>query len=290
MARRGGAAGPQRHPTRRKALGQHHLRDGALAAPLVEFLRLAPGVPVLEIGPGGGALTRELRARGAHVVALELDLEWAVELARGAHGGGSRQRLSEKENAVRSQSGLVVAVGDALEVDWSRISPRWRVAGNLPYNVGTAILERFLRGAPAGVRAGFLLQREVVERLVATPGSPAYGALSVLVASRARARQLAVVKPGSFVPPPRVESAFVGVETVTPPVDPALLVALERVVRAAFAQRRKSLRNALAAGAGREAAERALAAAGLARGRRAETLSLEEFVALARAFDESTSG
>jgi 16S rRNA (adenine1518-N6/adenine1519-N6)-dimethyltransferase len=235
---------------------------------------------MLEIGPGGGALTRELLASGASVLAVELDPAWAFALLESGGAGDSGERLS-------------IAVADALALAWERLPPGWRVAGNLPYNVGTVIVERCLRGAQPGTRAGFLLQREVVDRIVARPGDEAYGALSVLVALRARATRLGVVKPGAFVPPPEVESAFVGFETIAPPVVAHELPALERLVVAAFATRRKTLRNALAAHLGRERTAAALAAAGIDATRRAEQLSLAELLAILRSLplthlDEST--
>jgi 16S rRNA (adenine1518-N6/adenine1519-N6)-dimethyltransferase len=257
---------PARPPLRR-SYGQHHLRDGAVCRPLVDFLRLAAGDGVLEIGAGGGVLTRELLARGARVAAVELDAEWAVALAGRLSGAPGRERCA-------------IVVADALTLDWSRLPVAWRVAGNLPYNVGTAIVERLLAAAPAGLRAAFLLQREVVDRMTAGPGDDAYGALSLLVAARARAERLGVVRPGAFVPPPRVDSAFVGLETVPPLLPHSAMGELERLIRIAFAQRRKSLRNALAAGYGRAAADSALAAAGIAPARRAEELGLRDFLAL----------
>lgn len=264
---------PSARPPLRRALGQHHLRDGRVCRPLVDHLRLASGAAAVEIGPGGGALTRELLARGARVVAIELDPRWAFAL---------RARFASERAAA-----LAIAVADALTVDWERLPAGWRVAGNLPYNVGTVIVERLLRAAPAGTRAGFLLQREVVERMVAGPGDEAYGALSLLVAMRARAERLAIVRPGSFVPPPTVDSAFVGFELVAPPLAEPRMAGVERLVRAAFAQRRKSLRNALGAVYGRDAAAAALATAGIASGRRAEQLGLAEFLALAAALGNS---
>jgi len=260
---------PDRPPLRRSH-GQHHLRDGAICRPLVDFLRLAEGDGVLEIGAGGGVLTGELLRRGARVVAVEIDPAWAFALAARGGEGERRDRRS-------------IVVADALELDWRRLPAGWRVAGNLPYNVGTAIVERLLAAAPAGLRAAFLLQREVVERMTARPGDDPYGALSLLVAARARAERLGVVRPGAFVPPPKVDSAFVGLETVAAPLPPAAMAELERLIRVAFSQRRKSLRNAVAAGYGRAAAERALAAAGIAPARRAEELGLAEFLALREA-------
>lgn len=173
-------------------------------------------------------------------------------------------------------------MADALEFPWERVGAGWRIAGNLPYNVGTAIVERMLRGSRPGTRAAFLLQREVVDRIVARPEDDSYGALSVLVAARARAVRLGTVKPGAFVPPPKVESAFVGLETIASPLSEAELPGFERVVKAAFGQRRKSLRNALASAFGRERAAAMLATARIDPGRRAEALELAEFVALSR--------
>jgi 16S rRNA (adenine1518-N6/adenine1519-N6)-dimethyltransferase len=164
---------------------------------------------------------------------------------------------------------------------WERLPASWLLAGNLPYNVGTALLERVLAAAPPGVRCGFLLQREVVDRLVARPGTKEYGALSVLVTARAAVRRLGTLKPGAFMPSPRVESSFVGVELRPAPLSAAGMAALERVVRAAFGQRRKTLRNALGAVFGRERGEALLAAAGLSAAERAERLAPESFFLLA---------
>lgn len=258
-----------------KRLGQHHLVSGALCRPLIDYLRPA-GERVLEIGPGGGVLTRELLAAGAaKVLAWELDPAWAAALGAAAKHEPRDGRLA-------------LLVGDALAIDWRRLAGAGRphlVAGNLPYNVATPIVERMLTGAPPGAvaHAAFLLQREVAERLVAGPGDPAYGALSVLVAAYAEARLLGRVKAGSFRPPPRVESAFVGLAPHPPPLPPAEMVGFRSTVGLAFGQRRKTLKNALGAGWGREEAARALAEAGLDPGARAERLGLDGFLALERA-------
>jgi 16S rRNA (adenine1518-N6/adenine1519-N6)-dimethyltransferase len=236
--------------------------------PLLEFL--APrGETVLEIGPGDGILTRELLGAGARrVLAIELDPAWAFRL---------RLRHPSRD--------LAVAVADALDLAWARLPDPALVAGSLPYNVGTAILERMLAAGPPVPRAAFLLQREVVERLIAVPGDAEYGALSVLVAATAEARRLGVVRPGSFVPRPRVDSAFVGLRPRLRAVSAAELPRFARAVRIAFSARRKTLRNALAGAWGRAAAEEILAAAGIAPGRRAEQLDLEAHVELYRAVE-----
>jgi 16S rRNA (adenine1518-N6/adenine1519-N6)-dimethyltransferase len=252
-------------PRLKKSLGQHHLIDGALCRPLVQFLG-AEGQQVLEIGPGGGVLTAELLAAGARVLGWELDLEWAAVL---------RRRFPSPS--------LSLIVGDALEIDWRRLPSPTLVAGNLPYNVATAILERLLPHHERIPRAAVLVQKEVAERLVARPRDEAYGSLSVLVAACAEARILGRLRPGSFRPPPKVDSAFVGFTLHPPPVSADELPGFLRTVRLAFGQRRKTLRNALASGWGREKAERVLKEAGLPEKARAEELGLNDFLAIWRA-------
>ena len=257
-----------RPPILKKALGQHHLIDGALCRPLISFLEPA-GRRVLEIGPGGGVLTAELLAAGARVIGWDLDLGWTAEL---------RRRLSDPR--------LALVVGDALEIDWARLPLPTLVAGNLPYNVATVIIERLLPHHARVPRAAFLVQKEVADRLVAGPRDEAYGSLSVLAAAWARARILGRVRPGSFRPPPKVDSAFVGFELHPPPLEPETMPPFVAFVRLAFGQRRKTLRNALAAGWGREKAEAVLAAAGVGERVRAEELGLEEFLGIWRAQEE----
>jgi 16S rRNA (adenine1518-N6/adenine1519-N6)-dimethyltransferase len=251
-----------RKPPLKKALGQHHLVAGALCRPLIQFLD-PKGRRALEIGPGGGVLTAELLAAGARVLAWELDLDWAAVL---------RRRLPR----------LALVVGDALQISWQRLPRPTLVAGNLPYNVATAILEALLPHHARIPRAAFLVQKEVADRIVAAPGSDAYGSFSVLVAAYARPRLLGRVKPGSFRPPPKVDSAFVGLQLQPPPLPEQEMPGFISLVRLAFAQRRKTLRNALAAGWGRERTEAVLAAAGIPERTRAEELGLGEFLRIYR--------
>lgn len=251
-------------PRLKKALGQHHLVSGALCRPLVDFLEPA-GERVLEVGPGGGVLTAELLAAGARVWGWELDPEWAARLPRRFRG-----------------SPLSLVVGDALDIPWGRLPAPTLVAGNLPYNVATAILERLLPHHARIPRAAVLVQKEVAERLVAGPRDEAYGSLSVIVAAYAEATILGTVRPGSFRPPPKVESAFVGFELRPPPLPEAEMPELLRTVRLAFAKRRKTLRNSLASGWGREQTAAVLAAVGLGEKVRAEELGLPVFLEIHR--------
>jgi 16S rRNA (adenine1518-N6/adenine1519-N6)-dimethyltransferase len=250
-----------RRPIYKKKWGQHHLTHGALCRPLVDFLEPA-GHRVVEIGPGGGVLTGELLAADARVVACEVDPEWAFEL---------RRRLGDGR--------LDIAVCDAMALPWHRLTSSALVAGNLPYNVATRIIEELVPHHRQVPRAAFLVQKEVADRLTARPGTKAYGGLTILVAAHARALPLGVVKPGSFHPPPKVSGAFVGLELREAPFPADQRQAFRALVHRAFGQRRKTLRNALAT-AGRERADAALDAAGIDPGRRAETLGLGEMLAL----------
>ncbi|HVT16808.1 MAG TPA: 16S rRNA (adenine(1518)-N(6)/adenine(1519)-N(6))-dimethyltransferase RsmA [Thermoanaerobaculia bacterium] len=263
-----------RGPPLKKALGQHHLREGALCRPVIDFLagpRPPAGRPdqplagqrVVEVGPGGGVLTAELLAAGARVAGWELDPRWAFALRRD-----------------RPARGLSIILGDALDISWGHLPAPTLAAGNLPYGIATALVERLLPNHARVPRAAFLVQREVAERLVASPGAPAYGSLSVLVAAYARPRLLARVRRGSFHPPPKVEGAFVGFELHPPPLPAERMDGFIAIVRLAFAQRRKTLRNALAAGWGRERAAAVLAALGFPPACRAEQLGLADFLAL----------
>ena len=267
-----------RPPRLDKALGQHHLVSGSLCRPLIEFLQPG-GQRVVEVGPGGGVLTAELLAAGARVLAWEVDLAWAAELRRrwqrwGAANPAGRERAAGGP--------LAIVVEDALDLPWGRLPAPTLAAGNLPYNIATALLGALLPHHERVPRAAFLVQREVAERLLAGPGDPAYGSFSVLVAAYARAVPLGRVRRGSFRPPPKVEGAYVGFELRPPPLPDEEMPAFLATVRLAFGQRRKTLRNALAAGWGRERAAAALAALGLPDDARAERLGLAELLALHR--------
>jgi 16S rRNA (adenine1518-N6/adenine1519-N6)-dimethyltransferase len=192
-----------------------------------------------------------------------MDPEWAYAL-----------RLSEP------RKDLEVIIGDAMTMDWEGLQPGTLIAGNLPYQISTALIERLLPLHALVPRTSFLVQKEVGERLVAQPRTPAYGSLSVLVGAYSEVVVLGRVARGSFRPRPKVEGAFVGLRLRPPPLPEPEMRRLVSTVRLAFALRRKTLRNALAAGWGRQRAEAAVAALGRGDLVRAEELNLDAFLHL----------
>ncbi|GMG82305.1 16S rRNA (adenine(1518)-N(6)/adenine(1519)-N(6)) -dimethyltransferase RsmA [Paralimibaculum aggregatum] len=263
----------------KKSLGQNFLLDLNLTSRIARASGPLEGARVVEIGPGPGGLTRALLAGGAEVVAIERDARCLEALAEvSAHHPG-RLRVIE---------------GDALEIDPAALfgagGPAPRICANLPYNIGTELLVRWLtppEWPPWWESLTLMFQREVAERIVAPAGSKAYGRLSILAQWRAEARLMFSVNPSAFTPPPKVTSAVVRVVPRLAPAetDPAVL---ERVVAAAFGQRRKMLRQALKGLVPEPGA--LLEAAGIAETRRAETLSIPEFLALAEAYRPAPGG
>ena len=253
----------------KRSLGQHFLHDPRILGRIAAALPLAPGVPVVEIGPGRGALTAALRERGAVVTAIEKD---AALLA------GLRVRFPD----------LRLAHADALEADWRALAGveqgPWLVAGNIPYNITSPLLERALR-PPRPSAIVFLVQREVADRLAASPGTREYGALTVGVRVVARVERLFTVPPGAFQPPPRVDSAVVRLTPLAAPLIPdAAVRSFRRLVTGLFAARRKQLGRAVRQLTGWEPDRVGplLAALGLEATRRPETLTPAEFVGLHR--------
>lgn len=254
----------------RKSLGQNFLLDLNLTAKIARQAGDLSGCDVLEIGPGPGGLTRGLLAEGARkVLAIEKDARCLPALA---------------EIAAAYPGRLQVIEGDALEVDpLAHLTPPIRVAANLPYNVGTELLVRWLtppQWPPFWQSLTLMFQREVAERIVAQPGSKAYGRLAILASWRADARIVLNLPPEAFTPPPKVSSAVVHLTALETPRYPADAATLSRVVAAAFNQRRKMLRAALK-GVAPDIEDR-LIAAGLKPTDRAEQVPLEGFCALAR--------
>jgi len=254
----------------RKALGQNFLLDLNLTAKIARQAGDLSGCDVLEVGPGPGGLTRGLLAEGARrVVAVEKDARCLPALA---------------EIAALYPGRLEVINADALKLDWTaHLTAPIKVVSNLPYNVGTELLVRWLtppRWPPAWQSLTLMFQREVAERIVAPPGAKAYGRLAVLAQWRTTARIAMSLPPEAFTPPPKVHSAVVHLEALPEPRFPADPAVLERVVAAAFNQRRKMLRAALKGLA--PDIEDHLRAAGLTPTDRAEQIPIEGFCALAR--------
>lgn len=262
----------ERHGLRpSRALGQNFLADPNTARRIVRLAEVEPGDHVVEIGPGIGSLTVALADVGASVTALELD----------------RHVLPALAEVVADLPGVQVVQGDALTEDLGALLPEqpdgWKLVANLPYNVATPIVARFLEDAPMVRSLLFMVQREVGERLVAGPGGRDYGAISVKVAYYGRPKLVGFVPRTVFLPPPKVESALVRiVRHDAPPVDVPSPAALFGLVRAGFGQRRKMLRRALQTQLG----DRTLAvlqAAGVDPKARAEALDLEAWAAITRA-------
>jgi 16S rRNA (adenine1518-N6/adenine1519-N6)-dimethyltransferase len=211
----------------RKRFGQHFLHDPGVLKRIVEAIDPAPGDAVVEIGPGEGALTRPLLERIGHLTAIEIDRDLAAGLAR--------EFASQR---------LTVVTADVLDFDFSVLPPALRIVGNLPYNISTPILFHLARHAGRVHDMHFMLQREVVQRMVAQHSTPDYGRLSVMLQTRFKMQKLFNVAPGAFRPPPKVASAVVRLVPIAeqPDWDEAVL---EKIVREAFSARRKTLRNAL---------------------------------------------
>jgi 16S rRNA (adenine1518-N6/adenine1519-N6)-dimethyltransferase len=250
-----------------KALGQNFILDRQLLARIAAVPGRLEGERVYEVGPGPGGLTRALLDAGASVVAVERDRRCLPALAELEETAGGR---------------LKIVQGDALQIDERALAGTGaHVVANLPYNVGTALLLKWLGGdwPPWWRSLTLMFQKEVAERIVAQPGNDAYGRLSVAAQWRARPRIAMNVNRSAFVPPPKVTSAVVHIVPAEQPngVQPAII---ERLTEAAFGQRRKMLRSSLKQMPGALNAAEML---GIDTQRRAETLSVDEWISLARA-------
>ena len=254
----------------RKSLGQNFLLDLNLTARIARAAGDLAGADVLEVGPGPGGLTRGLLAEGArHVLVVEKDLRCLPAL---------------DEIAAAYPGRLTVVGGDALEIDaLAHLTPPIRIVANLPYNVGTELLVGWLTPAdwpPVWQSLTLMFQKEVAERIVAKPGSKAYGRLALLAQWRCDARIVLTLPPEAFTPPPKIHSAVVHLTALPQPRYPADARTLSRIVAAGFNQRRKMLRASLRGIAPN--IEVLLIEAGIAPTARAEEISLERFCALAR--------
>lgn len=254
-------------PRAKKRFGQHFLTNPQLLDRIAAALDPAPGDHVLEIGPGPGALTAALRRRGARVTAIEVDTDLVP---------GLRARFPEVD----------LVEGDALAVDWQACRPpvpaRWLVAGNIPYNITSPLLDKALT-PPRPDRVVFLVQKEVADRLTAPPGSRTYGALSVGVQAVARAERLFIVPAGAFHPPPQVDSAVIRLTPLPQPlVADHEVASFRRMVTGLFSFRRKQLGRGLRELTGwpQEQTTAVLAAAAIAPDARPETLEPAAFARL----------
>ncbi len=249
----------------KKHLGQNFLHERGVIEKIVLAIDPRPGDRLVEIGPGQGALTLPLLDRHGALTAIEFDRDLIAPLAAAAQGHGA----------------LTLLNADVLDVDFSALADgaRIRLVGNLPYNLSSPILFHALDHAPAIRDMHFMLQKEVVERMAAAPGSKVYGRLSVMLQAYCAVTPLFKVPPGAFRPAPKVDSAVVRLVPRAPSEigidDPA---GFAQVVRAAFGQRRKTLRNALSGVVDGTMIE----AAGLRPDARAEQLSVADFIRLAK--------
>ena len=248
----------------RRRFGQNFLVSPGVIRNIVEAISPRPDERMVEIGPGLGALTEPLLARLGRLDVVEIDRDLAARLRQGFPA----DRLTVHE-------------ADALEFDFAALGPQLRVVGNLPYNISTPLLFHLAAYADGVTDMHFMLQKEVVDRMVADPGGGDYGRLSVMLQYRFDMERLFVVPPGAFNPAPKVDSAIVRLR----PRPAAALTARDeaafsRLVAAAFGQRRKMLRNNL-----RDLVDEAgLVAAGIVPTARAETLAVEDYVRLANSF------
>ena len=250
----------------RKALGQHFLLDPAICARIAALAGDLAGRHVLEVGPGPGGLTRALlETAAASVLAVELDARAVIALQELVAAYPTRLRVLE---------------ADALGVDPAEtLSAPRRIIANLPYNVASPLLVRWLRDAAALEGMTLMFQLEVAERITAAPATSAYGRLAVLAQWRCRCDLLLRLPSGAFSPPPKVWSAVVGFTPHAEDPPPTLFAAMEKLTAAAFGQRRKMLRGALKSLGNAEAL---LDEAGIAGDRRGEALTVAEFDRLAR--------
>ncbi|MDO5531023.1 16S rRNA (adenine(1518)-N(6)/adenine(1519)-N(6))-dimethyltransferase RsmA [Sutterella sp.] len=249
----------------RKRFGQNFLHDHHWIERIARSIDPKPGDALIEIGPGQAALTREVIALAGKETAVEIDRDLAAFL-RTQFPDGSLELIE----------------ADALTLDWAGIKPgeRLRIFGNLPYNISSPILFALLPAAGRVIDQHFMLQREVVDRMIAGPGSKTYGRLSVMLQRRYVMHKLFDVPPGAFTPAPKVTSSIV--RMVPRPVESLAPVNEEvfgELVAAAFQQRRKTMRNAISA----FLTEEGIRAAGIDPTARAETLAVEDFIALANA-------
>lgn len=259
--------------TLKKSLGQHFLVDDNIVGKILDLAALTPESVLLEVGPGIGTLTVALCEAAGYVVAVERDADLLPVLAAVAAG----------------RDNLAIIRADAVSVDTSRLltplGPPTMLVANLPYAVAATVVLRFFQELPSLRSATVMVQSEVAARMAAEPGRKDYGAYTVKLRMHALPAGSFPVSRTSFMPPPRVDSTVLRLERAQRDESPEVREQAERLAEAAFAQRRKTLRNSVLASTGWSGAafDSALAETGIDGRRRAETLSIDEFIALAQA-------
>lgn len=259
----------------RKALGQHFLVDDNVVGRILSLADIAEGESVLEIGPGIGTLTDALLATGANVVAVEFD-DRLLPVLEDLRAGRENLTIVHADAVNVPVEGLVTSAG-----------PPTALVANLPYAVAATVVLRFFEEMPSLERAVVMVQAEVADRMAAVPGTKAYGAYTVKLALHTRVAGRFAVPPGCFLPPPRVDSAVIRLERMDRGVRVEALRAAARAAEAAFSQRRKTIRNSLAAGLGTSAvrADEILGKAGIGASLRAENLTPEQYITLGSSLD-----
>ncbi len=255
------------HAPAKKQLGQHFLHEQGVIAKIIQAVNPHPGDHLVEIGPGQGAITFPLLERAKTLTVIEFDRDLIIPLSQAAMGRGELRIIHK----------------DVLDVDFGKLGAGidvegpLRLVGNLPYNISSPILFHAIEHAQTIRDMHFMLQKEVVDRMAAAPGSKVYGRLSVMVQAYCAVTPLFTVAPGAFKPPPKVDSAVV--RLVPKPIEKVTMIDPKRfadVVRDAFGQRRKTLRNALQNQCNADLIE----SVGINPGLRAEQLSVESFITL----------
>ena len=250
----------------RKRFGQHFLNDPGVIDAIVQVVAPARNDVIVEIGPGLGAITRSLAARSGELHAIELDRDLAAKLRR----------------EFDSEPNVTIHEADALNFDYAALGDSLRIVGNLPYNISTPLLFQMLEHRQRIIDMHFMLQKEVVDRMAAAPGSKAYGRLGIMLGCHFQIEALFDVDRLSFDPPPEVTSAIVRLTPLpegTYDIDNEVL--LSKLVATAFSQRRKTIRNSLRS----VVDESGLLAVGIDPGLRAEAISIADYVRLANTLE-----